>query len=72
MTIETKYNINDLVRYKEAKNNTLLGTTKEGKIISIGFLYSCQNDIFISYTVVNPVDPLDTQIVFEQQIIGRV
>lgn len=77
MTIETKYNLGDLVRYKEVKDdtslyNTLVYSTKEGKIIAVGFLHNGGNNIYIIYTVVNPTNPQDTQVIFEQQIIERI
>ena len=63
MTIETKYNVCDLVRYK-SYYNTSLYRSKEGKITTVN-VYCAGSHTYITYTVVNPENQLDTKIIFE-------
>lgn len=68
MTINTKYNIGDTVRYKGSNNNELLNNTLQGRIVSVG-TFDDGHDFYITYTV-HQENSMTQEIVFEQQIIG--
>lgn len=68
MTIETKYNVGDSVRYRESEDNTLLESVQDGRVATVGVFYDGKTT-YISYTVNNPTI---IRTIFEQQIVGRV